>query len=493
MIEFTRIAPHKLKPAPLLIIPFWHEKKGAIAASQDLPISLEFATPALATGDFTGKEGELILTYPPERDKHERIALLGLGSKGEITVEKLRRAYGCAIRRAQEKKITRMAVLFPNSSPLDEESLARGVIEGLLLGNYMFARYKTASTETAVRHVDLVGVSNAVDPLLTQLLATFHGVYLARDLVNGCADEITPQYLSHLARNLAGEIPHMKVKVLGRKQLEEEKMGLMLAVARGSEREPQLIILEYKGTQKNKEQTLLIGKGVTYDTGGLNLKPTGSMETMRCDMGGAATVFGIMSAVGKLQLPINIIAIIPATENSIDASSYKPGDVYNSYAQITVEIGNTDAEGRLILADALAYGVKQYKPTRIIDFATLTGAMEITLGDETTGIMSNDDSLVDAFTQAGLFTYERVWRLPLYEEYQDGLKSDIADIKNVGGRAAGSIAAALFLQKFAGTTAWIHFDIAGTAFLSKEKRYYNKGATAIGVRLTMEYLQSLLP
>jgi leucyl aminopeptidase len=283
----------------------------------------------------------------------------------------------------------------------------------------------------------------------------------------------------------------VKATVFDKKRIQKEKMGLLLAVNQGSSIDPAFIILEYKGNPKSKDHTVVVGKGVTYDTGGLNLKPTGSMETMKCDMSGAACALGTIHAAASLGLKVNLTAVIPSTDNSIDSKSYKPGDVYSSYLGKTVEIGNTDAEGRLILADALAYASKNLKPTRMINFATLTGACVIALGEETSGLMSNNDPLAESISRAGNETFERAWRLPLFEEYKSQLDSDIADISNTGGREAGTITAALFLQEFVGNTPWAHLDIAGTAYLKKSRRYHPKNGTGVGVRLMIQLLENL--
>ncbi len=235
-----------------------------------------------------------------------------------------------------------------------------------------------------------------------------------------------------------------------------------------------------------------MGKGITYDTGGLSLKPTSGMQDMKCDMSGAATALGTIFAAAKIGLKKNVTAIVPSTENCIGSKSYKPGDVYIGYSGKTVEIDNTDAEGRLILADALAYASKKLKPSRIIDFATLTGAIIVALGEETTGMMSNNDELAAQLAKAGEATYERVWRLPLFEEYKQQIKSDVADLKNSGGRDASSITAALFLQEFIGDFPWAHLDIAGTAHLSKARRYHPKNGTGVGIRLMIEFLENQL-
>ncbi len=268
-------------------------------------------------------------------------------------------------------------------------------------------------------------------------------------------------------------------------------MGLLAAVSRGSAVEPAFIILSYKGFARSKDHTVLVGKGITYDTGGLNLKPTGSMETMRDDMSGGATALAAIGVAASLNLKVNVTAVVPSTENAIDSKSFKPGDVYKAHSGMSVEIGNTDAEGRLALADALSYSVQNLKPTRIIDFATLTGSMVIALGEGMSGLYCNDDKLCSALLHASDRTAEILWSMPLYDPYKEQLKSDIADIKNIGGRAAGSVTAALFLREFVDTAPWAHIDIAGTAFASKERGYWPKNGVGFGVRLMIDFLNTL--
>ncbi|MGE5196112.1 MAG: leucyl aminopeptidase family protein, partial [Anaerolineae bacterium] len=277
----------------------------------------------------------------------------------------------------------------------------------------------------------------------------------------------------------------------GKKELEQEKMGLILAVNRGSNREPVLIILEYLGDEKSKERTAVIGKGITYDTGGLNIKPTGSMETMKSDMAGAAAVLGLIKAAIATGLKANIIGVIASTENAVGPLSYKPGDVYTSFSGKTVEISNTDAEGRLVLADAISYTQERLKPTRLIDLATLTGGILIALGEEAAGLFSNDDHLASELLAAGENTYERLWRFPLFNEYKEAVKSSIADLKNSGGRKASSITAAMFLQCFVKNIPWAHLDIAGTAYLTDARLYHPTPATGYGVRLLIDFFESL--
>lgn len=494
MLEFSVVADLKnRKESDLLVLPFWQEKEKIKAVAPIGKLDAYIKAP-LEASDFKAKEGELLYLYPNEKQE-KRLVMLGLGSAEKLTVERLRRSYSSLIKSSIAKNIKNINLLMPLIPSISEEDVLRGVAEGVLLSNYLFLRYKTLkktdSQPNLIEKVTLIGANKHALSSMAKYQAISEGVYLARDLVNGNADDITPKFLSEVALDLSKKFKAVKTTVFDKKRLEKEKMGLLLAVNKGSKEGPVLITVEYTGNPKSKEKTVIVGKGVTYDTGGLNLKPTGSMETMKCDMGGAAAALGTILAAAKLNLKSNITAVIPSTENSISADSYKPGDVYTSYSGKTVEIGNTDAEGRLILADALTYAVKHLKPSRIIDFATLTGAIEIALGNETSGLMSNNDALADALVRAGSTTFERVWRLPIFEEYKDQLKSDIADIKNVGGRPGGSITAAIFLQEFVENTPWAHFDIAGTAYLNESRRYHPKHGTGVGVRLMIDFLEHL--
>lgn len=491
-MEFSTVSSLKQrKKADLLVLPFWKDDKGAKSAADsdalsdvvDLPLKVE---------DFKGKEGEILVLYPsglPEK----RVALLGLGEKGKISVEILRRAYASLTKFCRQKQLQTLNLLMPEIQSIDEEQTALGISEGLLLSNYSFdsLKHDAVKTEKTVllKNCVLIGATDAALVRIKKAARVCEGVMLARDLVNGNADDVTPQTLAHMAKTLAKKHKNVKATVFDKKRIEKEGMGLLLAVSRGSSCDPAFIILEYTGNPKSKDRTVIVGKGVTYDTGGLNLKPTGSMETMKCDMSGAAAALGTVHAAASCGLKKNVTAVIPTTENSIGSRSYKPGDVYKSYSGKTVEIGNTDAEGRLILADALAYASKKLNPSRMIDLATLTGAVVICLGSEATGLMTTDDRLAEGLTKAGEATFERVWRLPLFEEYKKQLKSGIADIKNVGGRPAGTITAALFLKEFVGDTPWAHLDIAGTAFYEEAKRYHPQFGSGVGVRLLMEFLE----
>lgn len=491
-MEFTAVEKRQQrKKADVFVLPFW-KTDGKVLAAASLEGFEALVKLPLQSEDFKAKEGDALFLYA-ERHPEQRIVLLGLGEKKKATVETLRRAYSSLTHACHPKKVKAVNVQMPEVDGISPELVAQGIAEGMLLSNYAFEKLKNDSLKengtTLIETACLVGAGKKALTTAEEAAIVSEAVNFARDLVNSNADDVTPQKLGETAKALAKKFKNVKATVFDKKRIEKEKMGLLLAVNRGSSRDPAFIIVEYKGNPGSKDRTVIVGKGVTYDTGGLNLKPTGSMETMKCDMSGAAAALGTIHAAAALKLKKNITCVIPSTENSIGATSYKPGDVYRAYSGKTVEIGNTDAEGRLILADALAYTEKNLKPTRIIDFATLTGAVVVCLGEETTGLMSNDDALADSLQKAGEATYERVWRLPLFEEYKKQLKSDIADIKNIGGRQAGTITAAMFLKEFVGDTPWAHLDIAGTAFLSKARRYHPQNGTGVGVRLMIEYLQ----
>lgn len=490
-----------------LIIPFWKKKgvpqsipktelESACSAECDLShLQSQILLPIRAK-DFTGKEGETVVLYGSEPEE-ARILLLGLGEKECVTAEKLRRAYSAATKAIRARKIASVTLLFPEIDLLSIERTAKAIGEGIFLTNYSFDSLKcdTLKDEPRVLVEKLQCISSETKKVLKTLEEEekiVKGVYLARDLVNANADDVTPQYLVEVAKDLSKEYPTVTATIHNKEWIEEQGMGLFLAVSRGSVRAPEFIVLKYEGNPTSSDHTVIVGKGITYDTGGLFIKPKGSMEIQRSDMAGAAIALSTIKAIAELSLPVNVTAVIATCENAVGPLSYKPGDVYKGYSGKTVEITDTDAEGRLILADALNYVVKTLNPSRVIDFATLTGAMVVALGTEVAGLMSNSDLLAEALTHSCERTHERVWRFPLYEEYRDYLKSDIADMKNSGGREGGAIIAGVFLQEFVGSTPWAHFDIAGVAYQKEAKRYHPKMATGFGVRLMVDFLQGLV-
>jgi len=480
------------KKSDMLVVPFWEDKKVSLAIPE-VDSSLDGGIQApIAAKDFVGKVGRTVVLYSDD-PKEARIALLGLGKKKECSVEQIRRAYSAVVKLAQKYRTEKITVFVPTISSLQDHEIMRGLSEGLLLPNYAYEQLKHEMKEptTLIKKVCLVGATKRGLDVAQRAKSISDGVFLARNLVNGNADEITPQYLASIAKKFARLFPEVKTQVFDKKRIQKEKMGLLLAVNRGSGSDPVLIISQYRGNPGSKDHTVIVGKGVTFDTGGLNLKPTGHMETMKSDMAGAATALGTLYVMATLGFPINMTVVVPSTENAVGPQSFKPGDVYKSYMGKTVEVGNTDAEGRLILADALAYAVGHLKPTRIIDFATLTGAIVIALGEEVIGLFSNDDALANSLINAGESSFERLHRFPLYQEYREQLKSDFADIKNIGGREGGSITAAKFLEEFVGKTPWAHLDIAGTAYRKKKRDYNPQNGTGAGVRLMVDFLCSL--
>ena len=303
-------------------------------------------------------------------------------------------------------------------------------------------------------------------------------------------EDIIPEKLAQVAQSMEKLSSKLKVTIFDKKRIQKEKMGLLLTVNRSTDLEPRFIVLSYRGNPSSKKSFALVGKGVTYDTGGLSLKSTSNMEEMKCDMGGAATVLGTVYSAVLLGLKVNLWGVIPATENGIGSRSYKPGDVYSGHSGKTVEITNTDAEGRLILADAISYTIEKLKPDYMITLATLTGGIVVALGDEIAGYFSDHEKLSQGLEKAAKESDELVWRMPLHANYLDFLKSEIADIKNCDGREASSIQAALFLKEFVDKTPWVHMDIAGTAFRKKAKSFYPSQATGYGVRMLLSLLES---
>ncbi|MEK7250352.1 MAG: leucyl aminopeptidase, partial [Bacteroidota bacterium] len=311
--------------------------------------------------------------------------------------------------------------------------------------------------------------------------------YFARDLANAPANEIYPETLAQRAKE-AGRKSKFSVTVFDERKIKQLKMGGVLAVAKGSDQPPRFIIMEYNAGKRSLPAVVLVGKGVTFDAGGISIKPAAGMGEMKMDMAGAAAVIASMQAIAALKLPLHVVALVPSVENLLGGKAMKPGDIITHLNGKTSEVDNTDAEGRLILADALSYASK-YKPNVVIDLATLTGHIVVGLGHYATGMMGNDESTMDKLKQSGERTYERVWQLPMFEEYEKQNKSDVADVKNSGGRQAGAITAALFLKQFIGDYKWVHLDIAGTATMNESLDYVPKGASGVGVRLLVDFLR----
>jgi leucyl aminopeptidase len=455
----------------------------------------------LETKDFKAKEGEAVVLYTEGRIAARRLMLVGLGEQKKLTLEKIRRAAATAAKTTHSLKLRRLAVEFPESSTITAtvkesvQDIAQALAEGAALALYRFDRYFTEKKEKEKKVTRFTLISDDAKESreirqgiqLAQVIV--EATCFARDLENAPSNEIYPESLAEAARQ-SGKKHGFKVTALEKRQIEKLGMGGLLAVNQGSSKPPRFIILEYGVSHSESAGTVvLVGKGVTFDTGGISIKPASGMSEMKMDMSGAAAVIGTFEAVARLKMPVHIVGLIPATENMPSGSAVKPGDIVRHYGGKTSEVDNTDAEGRLILADALGYAEK-YKPDAVIDLATLTGACVVALAHLATGMMGNDEKLMDALKKAGEKTYERVWPLPLFEEYEKLIKSDVADVKNVGGRWGGAITAALFLKKFVRDYKWVHLDIAGTAILEEPQEYAPKGGSGVGVRLLVEFLKN---
>ncbi len=453
---------------------------------------------ALDAGDITGKEKTSTLLYTAQAIRAPRILIVGLGSENTLTLETIRRAAAAAAKRAASLRLRHLAFPIPPApvGSITPEDFVLSVLEGGVLSQYRFAKYITREQDNGLVERFTICASTPTEqrrfhPVVEYARIVCEGVFLTRDLANAPPNEIYPEALADRARQI-GTQAGFSVRVLNKAQIERLGMGGLLGVNRGSARPPVFLIMEYWGTRRTIPPIVLVGKGITFDTGGISLKPAANMSEMKADMHGAASVIGTLSVVARLKLPVNVVGLAPATDNMPSGSAMVPGDILRFLNGKTAEIENTDAEGRLILADALAYA-ERYQPQAVIDLATLTGACVVALGHVTTGLFGNHRELLKRIKQAGERTYERVWELPLYEEYGELIKSDVADIKNSGGRPAGAITAALFLKHFVGNYPWAHLDIAGTAIAPKETDYMPKGGTGVGVRLLTEVLRTWEP
>lgn len=433
---------------------------------------------------FSGKSGEL---FPLSSDQ-QLVLLAGLGKEEDLNPTALRIAIRKILRSAYLKKTSGVEIVALQKQQDDTTIIA--IIEGILIGAYIWEKYKSKDEDSFSGEKSYIIIA-AEKKRYQDAITICQGVNLARDLVNDNADLVTATFMEQKAKKLCADQKNCELDILGRKELSAKGLNLHLAVNQGSANEPRLIIVRYHGSAKKGYDVALIGKGLTFDTGGLNLKPTGSIETMRSDMSGAAAVLGTLQNALHLKIKKNILFVCAMAENAIGSRSYKPGDVIKGYSGKTVEIANTDAEGRLVLADALAYVNATYQPKQIIDIATLTGACVVALGQDYTGLLSNNDALAQKLIAAANQTDDRVWQLPLYKELKDCMKSPIADLKNTSNiKGAGTITGAYFLQQFVDKTPWAHLDIAGTAMVEKDARlYFNYGATGAGVRLLTEYLR----
>ncbi|HJU35651.1 MAG TPA: leucyl aminopeptidase [Nitrososphaera sp.] len=479
------------KQTPLLVIGVF-EGDPDFPHSKDLDSAISSSVrETLENKEFRGTFGSSILIYTLGKGPIKKIMLLGLGKREKFTDESARICAGKATRKARDLGIKEFSIL--QFSNLDE-GLIEVMIEGIALALYSFDKYKE-SKEPSSKIEEVTILINSDSPRFQSVVEkanlVVEAVNFARDIGNLPPNDCPPAHLASIAISLAQDYG-MKVRVMDRYELENMGMGGIVAVGKGSNNPPKLIVLEYTGTADPQQKPyLLVGKAVTFDTGGISIKPSEKMDEMKFDKCGGCTVLAVMRAIASMKLGVNVVGIVPSVENMPSATSYRPGDIIRMYNGKSVEVLNTDAEGRMILADALSYGIATYTPKAVIDLATLTGAAIIALGANVAALIGSNKQLIDRLRKLSDKTGEKMWELPLYDEYHDQIKSTYADIKNIGGRPGGAITAAAFLSNFVNDVPWVHIDIAGTAWIQEgthEKSYNPRGATGFGVRTLVKLL-----
>ena len=450
----------------------------------------------ISQGEIKGKLSEITIIHSLGKLPAARVVVAGLGKQQALSQDKVRGVVAETCRFLQQKGIDSIATVAQGAgiAGISLESAVQAVTEGALLGVYSFRRHITKEAEYGeIKELTIVEPDETKLPLLEQALykgrVVAEATNLARDMVNEPANYMTPSHMAEMAKRLA-ETYGLELNILEQEQMQELGMGALLGVAQGSRQPPKLIVLHYKGSDSTQLDVALAGKGVTFDSGGISIKPSEGMGEMKGDMAGGAAVMAAMSAIAQLKPKTNVMAVIPATENLPSDNALKPGDILTAMNGKTIEIISTDAEGRLILADALGYA-KKLDTKHMVDVATLTGACRVALGDVCSGVFGNNQGLVDRVIAAGTEAGELIWQMPMYEKYKEQNKSDVADIKNVGGKYGGAITAAQFLAEFVGDTPWVHLDIAGTSLSEKEQAYLVKGATGVPVRTLVNLVLSL--
>ncbi len=487
LVKSTTIGKQR---TPCVVVGIHESRQLTPAAKQLDKVSRGYLSSILKRGDIKGKTGETLMLHNVPWTSCERVLLVGCGKKKELDdkaynkiIEKTATTLDSAGIREAYCYLTELA---PDSNELPW--MVRRAVEHTMNALYRFNQLKTKNKQAAhlrklIFYAEERDAQQAVRKAIREGKAIAKGQSLAKDLANLPGNHCTPTYLAEQANGLADRYPNLKVKVLNEKNMEALNMGALLSVARGSRQPARLIVLNYQGGSKDDRPCVLVGKGITFDSGGISIKPSPAMDEMKYDMCGAASVLGTLCAISELQLPLNVVGIIPACENLPDGNASKPGDIVTSMSGQTIEVLNTDAEGRLVLCDALTYS-EQFNPEIVIDIATLTGACVIALGKHFSGLLGNDDPLIEDIIAAGKTSGDNAWQLPLGKEYQQQLKSNFADMANIGGREAGTITAACFLSRFTEKLTWAHLDIAGTAWLGGAK----KGATGRPVPLLVQYL-----
>lgn len=490
----TTVAPPLKHATPLLVLPLFEEREesSGLFSEVDELLGGVFSR-ALESGDFSGKQEKTLLLYPPEGSAPQRILLVGLGKAEDLDAETVRRAAGRGVRVAEGMKLSELTFWLDSSWAGELEPMAQAAVEGAVLAAWRFRELKSqekdeeGEVDVSAFTLLLEEEDEAAEAGAKVGLALARGENFARTLQARPGNFATPTHLAEEAKAMAKAMG-LKISVLGPKEMEAEKMGALLAVAQGSEEKPRLIVLEHRGGEKEDPPLVLVGKGLTFDAGGISIKPSAGMEEMKYDMSGGAAVLGALQAVAELDIPLNVVGIVPSSENLLNGKAVKPGDVIKTREGKTVEVINTDAEGRLILADALSYG-QSFKPAAMVDCATLTGACVIALGHVASAVLGSDEALVEELREAGDRSGERCWPLPLWKEYREQLDSTVADLQNIGGRPAGAITAAAFLKEFVGEVPWAHLDIAGTAYGEGKLSYQRKGGAGVPTRLLVEWVR----
>ena len=443
--------------------------------------------------EINGKKGKISIIHSHKEIPSERILIAGLGKKSKLTSDVIRDVTGIITKKINELKIKEFSIIIPDKTPIDNNLIISSIVEGANLSLYEFDLFKKEKSNNKKPDLTLLTSDKNAQKIIKDSIIISDAVKFTRDVANLPPNECPPMKLGEIAKKIANE-NKIKCTVFSKNEIKSKGLGGVTAVGQGSKNEPKFIILEYRNGKKEQKPILLVGKAVTFDTGGISLKPGEKMDEMKFDKCGGCTVLGVMKAISELKLPINVVAIIPSVENMPSGDAFRPGDIIKLFNGKTAEILNTDAEGRLILADGLSYGIKHYQPSSVMDFATLTGACIVALGTNVAAIVSNNTKFTSKIKAASIKTSEEVWELPINDDYMDMVKSKVADIKNLGmGRAAGTITAAAFLANSVGNVPWVHFDIAGTAWIqpsTKSKSYNSHGATGFGVRLVVNHLMN---
>jgi leucyl aminopeptidase len=489
-------AAYELLALPLFEFDPQHWRLPARLTPLDRALGGRLAT-VLATGDFRGKRGETLVVYPDGGSPLRRVLLVGLGAERDAGAEALRAAAGATVSQASARRAKTAALAVPAQRRLRLAAQAQALAEGAVLGGYRFDRYKTKRTDERTPLASLALLAEPGDDLRGARASARIGTIvaesqnLARELSNEPPNALPPAELARAAQRTAREVG-LRCRVFDVPQLRRMKAGGILAVGGGSSNPPRLIVLEHNAPARGTRRptVCVVGKGITFDSGGLSLKPATSMVTMKHDMSGAAAVIGCLRAAALLRLPLHVVGVIGSAENMPSDTAYRPDDILTTMSGQTVEIGNTDAEGRIVLSDALWYAHKEFSPQALVDLATLTGACSVALGKWASAVLGTNERLVDALRRAGEAAHERLWQLPLWPEHRESMRSEVADLKQTAGRDGGTITAAAFLSYFVGDTPWAHLDIAPTANVERAGPYQPAGATGVGVRLLVEFLRN---